>query len=73
MDMIANFKRKNSCLDPVSNTRICAGTLSTELPGPHSRPNPHLKFVEVPGIEPIISWLVVRLDQLGGRRTYIEK
>ena len=27
----------------------------TMLGGPRSRPNPHLKFVEVPGIEPATS------------------
>ena len=27
----------------------------TRLGGPRSRPNPHLKFVEVPGIEPATS------------------
>ena len=32
----------------------------TRLGGPRSRPNPHLKFVEVPGIEPATPWLVVR-------------
>ena len=32
----------------------------TRLGGPRSRPNPHLKFVEVPGIEPATSWSVVR-------------
>ena len=31
----------------------------TRLGGPRSRPNPHLKFVEVPGIEPATSWLYV--------------
>ena len=30
--------------------------------GPRSRPNPHLKFVEVPGIEPATSWSVVNLN-----------
>ena len=28
----------------------------TRLGGPRSRPNPNLKFVEVPGIEPATSW-----------------
>ena len=32
----------------------------TRLGGPLSRPNPHLKFVEVPGIEPTTPWTVVR-------------
>ena len=39
------------------------------LGGPRSRSNPHLKFVEVPGIEPATSWSVVTcwpLDQRGG-------
>ena len=31
----------------------------TRLGGPRSRPNPHLKPVEVPGIEPATSWSVV--------------
>jgi hypothetical protein len=35
----------------------------TRLGGPRSRPNPHLKFVEVPGIEPATSRSV---DQRGG-------
>ena len=30
----------------------------TRLSGPRSRPNPHLKIVEVPGIEPATSWSV---------------
>ena len=32
----------------------------TRLGGSRSRPNPYLKFVEVPGIEPATSWSVVR-------------
>jgi len=32
----------------------------TRLAEPLSRPNPHLKFVEVLGIESATSWLVVR-------------
>ena len=32
----------------------------TRLGGPRSRPNPHLRLVEVPGIEPASSWSVVR-------------
>ena len=33
----------------------------TRLGGPRSsRPNPYLKFVEVPGIKPATSWLEVR-------------
>ena len=32
----------------------------TRLGGSRSKPNPHLKFVEVPGIEPATSWSVVR-------------
>ena len=32
----------------------------TRLGGPRSRPNPHLKFVEVLGIEPATSWSIVR-------------
>ena len=32
----------------------------TRLGGPHSKPNSHLKLVEVPGIEPATSWSVVR-------------
>ena len=31
----------------------------TRLGGPRSTSNPHLKFVEVPGIEPATSWSVV--------------
>ena len=34
----------------------------TRLGGPRSRPNPHLKFVEVLGIEPVTSWSVIRHD-----------
>ena len=30
------------------------------LGGPGSRPNPHLKFVEVPGIKLVTAWSVVR-------------
>ena len=36
---------------PIVLTRLC---------GPRSRPNPHLKCVEVPGIEPATPWTVVR-------------
>ena len=32
----------------------------TRLGGPRATPNPHLKFVEVPGIEAATSWSVVR-------------
>ena len=31
----------------------------TRLGGPRSRPNPHLKFVEVPGIEPAYLYLLL--------------
>ena len=32
----------------------------TRLSGLRSRPNPHLKFVEVTGIEPTTTWSVAR-------------
>ena len=47
----------------------------TRLGGPRSKRNPHLKFVEVPGIEPATSWLLSQkcwpLDQRGGQLSYI--
>ena len=45
----------------------------TKLGGPRSRPNTHLKFVEVPRIEPATSWSSWPLDQRGGRLLMITK
>ena len=44
----------------------------TRLDGPRSRPYPHLKFVEVPGIESATSWSVVRhADHYTNEAVYI--
>ena len=46
----------------------------TRLGGLRSRPNPHLKFVEVPGIEPATSWSIVRhADPYTNEAVYLVK